>query len=219
MRMPNCKVPIGAAVVLLCSSIPSRSAPIVTLHGIRRLSRSELDAAPTISITGIVTLARTNPPYLVLQDSTDVAAIATEDLKNPLPEVGQCLAVRGVAVAGRLSPIIRAGPEGLHIEQLGRTALPTALRLSPLELLGGRYEYRRVEIEGLVRAVRDDEGYLRAEIGTVVGRITLMVAAAHSITSLSVQLPEGARVRIRGVVTSIVNSHGQWVGCVLHAAA
>lgn len=194
------------------------STHVTTLRDLRRLTGSHLAASPTVSVTGVVTLACVQPADLVLQDSTDAAAVASDDLRAlaPLPSIGEIVAVRGVAGAGRLSPVIRGGPDGLHLERLGRTNLPPALPVAAKDLLGGRHEYRRVEIEGMVRAVHAQTEPSRAEIGTGIGRVTLLLPSQPSPSPES--LPEGARVRIRGVVRSIVNPRGQWVGCILHAA-
>ncbi len=196
-------------------------AHIATLRDLRRLTGLRLEAAPTVSVTGIVTFVRSAPPALVLQDTTDAATVASDDLRGltSWPAIGEIVAVHGVAAAGRLSPVIRGGPEGLRVERLGRTNLPPALPVAPKDLLGGRHEHRRVEIEGMVRAVHAQAAPPRAEIGTGIGRITLLLPSRDSSGPLVDPLPEGARVRIRGVVSSIVNPRGQWVGCILHAAA
>ncbi|MCX7819616.1 MAG: histidine kinase [Kiritimatiellae bacterium] len=196
-------------------------AAVTTLQALRQLSQTELAAAPSVCVTATVTLARQPQKLLVVQDASGAAAVHPRELDDltPFPQLGERLILRGVAAAGRLSPAIAGGSQGLQVERLGRAELPPPLPLSPRDLVGGRYEHQRVEVEAIVRASRADRELSRIELGTGIGRVTLLAPPAPDANGLNARLPEGARVRARGVLSSIVNRRGEWVGCLLHAAA
>jgi signal transduction histidine kinase len=167
--------------------------------------------APPVAVRGTVTYLKLEGyRNLVVQDDTGGLFVRTESV--PLPNglaVGSVVEVRGDLVAGFFAPRVQAR----EIVVLGRAALPAPVRVGAEEFLSGRFDSRRVEVEGVVRsAARDDTmapPQLVLRVATPAGPIEAVV--------LGYNPGDGPRlidatVRVRGVCVAWDNGRLQLRG-------
>ena len=206
------QVVIGAAGVMpgLAGAVPaSLKTPMATLttaKQVRRLTREEADRNYPVVLRGVVTFR--DDKGFFLQDSTE--AIATnEPALAHLVVPGDFVELSGTTAAPDFAPQI----EGDHVTVLGKARLPVPLKPSFEQMASTELDSQWVEVEGIVRAARLDEGHPAVEVsvsgGTVVADLQAMPrrAAADLVDS---------RVRIRGNCGAVFNDRRQWVGVRLY---
>jgi len=202
------RIVIGAAVLMpgLAGAAPANpNGPLPTLttaRQVRRLTREEANRNYPVVLRGVVTFR--DDEGFFLQDSTE--AIATnEPALARLASPGDFVELRGTTAAPDFAPQI----EGDHLVVLGRTRLPVPLRPSFEQMASTELDSQWVEVEGIVRAARLDEGKTALEVSTGNGRAQALVPAM--LLSEGMKLVD-SRVRIRGNCGAIYNERNQWVG-------
>lgn len=226
------------ATGLAVAPAPGAGSVLTSAGAVRALTEAELAAGPAVRLSGVVTYHEAATGLTFLQDETAGVAIAAGVPSRLAAEVraGRRLVVRGVAARGSYAPVV-TGPAGTppEVELQGADGWPGPVATNLEDLLGGRHDGRWVQMRGTVRAVAarefapDSEGGTDApeagrpvgalrlvlELGTAAGRFTVIVpweAGRPPPTGLA-----DARVRVEGVLGSIVNRWGQWVGLLLYS--
>lgn len=200
-----------AAVLLLAGAV---RADVRTAAELRSMSDRDARRRMPVTLHGVVTFANKESGDLYIQDPTGGCAIRPDAVRamKTLPSLGAMVEVSGVTEGGHFVPVVAAGPEGLRLTGIGESDPPAPVLLSSVDLEGGEFDARRVAVKGVVRTIRTDRRTLRLELGTRVGRLTLLVPDAADQPHAHLL---NARVRAEGVLRAIANSRRQWVGNML----
>ena len=198
------------AAALACAASPPAVTPIADLL---RTEPSPVyqPPSPRAAVLGTVTyVKRTGGRNLTVQDDTAGLFVRTDFI--PLPgglTVGSVVEVRGELVTGFFAPRLQAN----EIIVVGRAELPAPTRVGAEDFLSGRFDCRRVEIEGVVRsAAREDTmtpPQLLVKVATTAGPIEAIVLGygPDDIGRLV-----DATVRVRGVCLAWDNGRLQLRG-------
>ena len=173
---------------------------------VRALSRAEAATRLPVELNGVVTYADETWQHIFLQDPT--GALYVRGWQTGL-RTGDTVRVNGVTDPGSIAPMVIEAV----VEKTGHTNLPAPLRVDLRRLLSEVYDCSLVELEGIVRAVDDQPATvllkLMNEQGTFEASLPGLADRAY-LRGLT-----GARVRIRGVCTGILNDRDQWIGVQL----
>lgn len=212
--------------------------PLASARQVRALSAEEVAGQPPVRMRGVITFHEPETGITFVQDDTAGVAISA-GTPSRLPaelQVGSRVEVEGAVARGSFAPVV-SGRDGAPpaVAVLGFAAMPAPLNGSIEVLLGGVNDGRWVELGGTVRLVearpfaqeteeprengavgkaRAPTLRLRIELGTIAGRFTLIIPWNEGRT-LPGELLD-SRVRVRGVLGSIVNRWRQWVGLLLY---
>ena len=118
---------------------------------------------------------------------------------------GDLVELRGVTAPGRYSPIVNLG----ELKVIGKGELPNPRRVSIEELVSGRLDCQWVEVKGTIHRASEDWGHLLFELANGLSR--LKVRVLQYVKGVENQFID-AKVRVRGVVGSVVNAKGQLTG-------
>ncbi len=164
--------------------------PLTLIEQIHELEPADLQKAPAVRISGIVTCSFPEHKSATVQDSSRGIWV---DLNacDAAVHVGDFVTIEGNAIAGEFSPFIRAS----HVTALGAAPLPDPVPAASEQLIDGSLHCQYVEVEGYVSEVHGDVVTLRMRSGRA--KIRLEDA---SVAMLRQTL--GAIVRIRGCLFS-----------------
>ncbi len=152
-----------------------------------------------VAVTGVVTTAEPNwNGQFFVQDAT--GGIFVSNLDGREPAVGDVVEVSGITDSGHFAPIIRL-PDWLVV---GKAALPEAKSVAIEQLMSGAEDGQRVQISGIVRAVRREPNE-RLGVNLMAGGFRLNVFPPIP-PGLDPQLLVGAKVRVRGTAAASFNA-------------
>ncbi len=211
------------------SFLGSPASPRVStkIVDIRRLSEPEARLSLPVHFTGVVTYHDRTWGTMFVQDET--AGIYLHSGGKPIPlefstpalqtsglRYGQRVEVTGFVNPGDYSSYV-VNP---HIRVLGAGKLPTPSRLPFERLASGLEDCSWIEVEGIVRSVRDagieasnSKWHLLLEVAAMGGRLRAWIPNWIDLP-LPLSLVD-AHVRLRGVCGTIVNGRGQMLGIEL----
>lgn len=232
---------VGASLVFAwptTAAVARDAGTLVNARQIRSLTSDEIAPSPSARVQGVVTFHEPETGLTFVQDETaGIAIVAGTPSQLPANvRAGMRVEVAGAVAQGNFAPVL-AGREGKPpvVAVLGEAAMPAPLSVGIEELLGGANDGRWVELRGTVRFLaprpfapetdesRDDGAIgtppaptlrLSLELGTTAGRFTVIIPWT-SDRAPPVELLD-SRVRVRGVLGSIVNRWRQWVGLLLY---
>src|ERR1035441_5625345 len=164
------------------------------------LSLSAAQAAHriNISIEGVVTAAETNwGGRFFVQDST-AGVFVDNSSGTPQPVPGDVVAVTGTGHPGGYAPVVSRP----HWKKLGTAPLPEAKVVATDQLATGAEDGQRIEISGVVRAVRTTGSKLEVEMVSDGYRLRVYPPIP---TGLDVQSLVGAKVRVKGTAAASFN--------------
>jgi signal transduction histidine kinase len=164
------------------------------------LSLSAAQAAHriNISIEGVVTAAETNwGGRFFVQDST-AGVFVDNSSGTPQPVPGDVVAVTGTSHPGGYAPVVSRP----HWKKLGTAPLPEAKVVVTDQLATGAEDGQRIEISGVVRAVRTSGSKLEVEMVSDGYRLRVYPPIP---TDLDVQSLVGANVRVKGTAAASFN--------------
>jgi signal transduction histidine kinase len=222
----------------MTAATAGEAGPLVNARQIRTLAPAKNEQPPSARVQGVVTFHEPETGITYVQDDTGGIALAAGKPSQLAANVraGMRVDVQGVAAQGSFAPVLagRAGkPPAVTV--LGPAAMPAPLSVGIEELLGGKNDGRWVEIRGTVRFLaarpfapeigEDPEDgtigttpaptlRLSLELGTAAGRFTVIIPWTPDRPPPDRLLD--SRVRVRGVLGSIVNPWRQWVGLLLY---
>jgi hypothetical protein len=112
-----------------------------------------------VLVTGVVTAADPNlRGRFFVQDST--GGVFVDNVGGRRPEPGEVVVVSGITHAGAYAPIITAP----QVRRIGTGPLPLAKAVPIERLMSGAEDSQRIEVSGLVRAVRVEGARLDIEL-------------------------------------------------------
>ena len=150
-----------------------------------------------VRVRGIVTAADPSlKGRFFVQDSTGGVFVNNDNA--PRPEPGDLVEVSGLSMVGAYAPIIMAPT----LRKLGTAALPSARPVSIEKLMSGSEDSQRIEVSGLVRAMRVDGARLVGDLisGGYRFRIYMPIPPQTDPQTLV-----GAQVRVRGTAAEAHN--------------
>jgi signal transduction histidine kinase/DNA-binding response OmpR family regulator len=199
--------PAGMVAVLACLAgcarfaPTTRSGPLTSVQQVRGLGTQAIHAP--VLLRGTITYSDRSLQLLFLQDSTGGVRVEGLPVDNGDLRPGRFVEVTGVVASEGSDPSISHA----HLRFLTETAATVdAHRVLPGDLLSGRMQYSRVEIEGIVRNTGIDN----------TGRLALLVHTSGGDVNARVWDAGGARyrplvdaqVRARGVLATSMDARG-----------
>ena len=190
-----------ASVVLLVSGSGAAApepAPLTTAAAVLSLDARKASGKLPIAVTGVVTAAEADwRGQFFVQDET--GGVFVEDYSPAGPQPGEVVEVTGVSHPGAFAPIISAP----QVRRIGTAPLPPA-KLVPIEdLMSGVEDGQRIEVTGVVRTARIDEGRLTMDLAVSGYRLQVFVHAPAGLVPGSLV---AARVRVRGTAAAHYNT-------------
>ena len=198
--------------------MPGAPAPaaITTVAALRNLPADRAAQALPVQITGVVTYVDPIWRLLFIQDRSAGIYVKYSGSRTDLRE-GARLRLTGISSPGNYAPIIVAP----KFEAEGAGALPVPIRASSEEAAAGLLDSQFVSIEGIVHPLKFAEQpshpVFTFELYTSLGQVHVFTAPGFA-DARSARTLEDARVRIRGVFSTIFNSRRQLVGYQLEVA-
>ena len=186
---------------------------ISSTHAVHSLSATEAARGLPVKFRAVVTFYDVPTQSLFVSDPTGAIYLwAPKDRVLPVT-TGTLVEVNGVTEPGDFAPIVTK----IHLRVLGQSHHPlAAARVTVLELASGLYDCRRVELEGLIRAVSRAGPMVEMKIATRDGAI---VALTPARPGENYERLIDARVRVRGVAAVEYNIHRQMTGSHLFVAS
>jgi signal transduction histidine kinase/DNA-binding response OmpR family regulator/HPt (histidine-containing phosphotransfer) domain-containing protein len=204
----------AAAVVMAACQGPQSGTPTIltTVRQVRELPAAEAERGYPVRLSGIATYYHAESKTLIVQTGDDGVFVDTARTRVRVTP-GREVAVEGVTGPGDAGSIVVA----TSVRDLKPGALPPAERVSPAQLLSGRFLYRRVEAEGIVRSsVRENDGSLTLNVaqgGLVIQARITATGAEFGDTYVD------SRISIRGVAHTTFDMLGRPVRLQVLAAA
>jgi PAS domain S-box-containing protein len=191
---------------------PAGRTPLTNARELRALSRDEADRARPVRVSGVVTGVNMTLGIVFMQDKTGGVFVRAPN--QPLPVTrGQQLTVRGVTSGGDFAPIVT----NAILEPGAPGKLPAPVPVTAEDLTSGRLEGLWAELEGKVRPIESTlPDFFTFKLATNIGPI-VEVGAADLPPGMSLEQLVDARIRVGGVLGSIVNAEGQVAGRRLSA--
>jgi len=171
-----------------------RAKPLTTAAEIRRLAAQPLSPTP-VQLTGTVTYIDGILGQVFLEDATGGVRIQNFSL-DPRLDAGDRIELTGTVVAGGSNPLVAR--QGVRI--LSRGALQVAPRATSSALTSGNLQFRRVEVEGVIRTASIDHSG-RLVLSTRVGALDLK-ALVRDVSGGDYRSFSGAKVRMAGVLAA-----------------
>ena len=201
---------VAVALILTCAVV-SRGAqaeasrarlPLLTrIDQVHRLTLEQAKQSYPVRLQGVVTYYNLGSGDLFLQDAT--GAIWMPPPQQPALRPGQYIEVLGTSQPGNFASDVQ--PTRIRI--LSETSLPRPRRISGTELIAGRRDCWRVEVDAVVRSAAAYGGGLMLDVTTGPAQFKAFVPDVRLIPEDLV----GARVRIRGTSGGFYNRKSQFV--------
>ncbi len=202
--------------------IQAKETSVITnLAQIRALSREEANKAYPVRVQGVVTWQQSANMAFIIDDGRQAVYVDTEaakrkgvwaggDLPISATEPGALVEVEGLTDPGGYAPIV----VGVKSKRIGfGTQAPRHLEME--QLLSGSADALWVEVDGVVQSVVQDKMQIRGLRLLVAGH-ACRVTFEHSRGLNSTNLLD-AKVRLRGVLTSVYNLRSEASGLKLSA--
>lgn len=189
----------------------SAALPVLTTAlQVEQLTQEEARRGYLVHLKGVITWASDLHNSIVLNDSTRGVFVSTREawVWDP-PRVREAIEINGVTVQGAFAPyiVLRSA------NRLGIQSMPTPLKPTWEQLIGGSFDCQYVEIRGLVTGIEDSHLFLIMPGGK------LDVDIRPSFSGYSSTLLHTV-VRIRGVMFAkwdqlnhqVMTDHPLWIG-------
>lgn len=212
----NCGVPfprlLVATLILACASLAAAAEERLLTKAIevRSLTPAEAESGIPVRLRGIVVFVE-GISSIFIQDETSTTFFRVR-VPPQLPKVGDEIEIETKTRMGLYLP----GLDYSVVRVLGRKPLPPGIPVQYDDLHFGRYHYRRVTVEGVVRSVvplvdaRNKRSRVRLALGSRV--IEVRVEALPQAQSLV-----DCKVRISGLAGGMINTvRRQLVAPALH---
>jgi signal transduction histidine kinase/CheY-like chemotaxis protein len=195
----------------------SPSGVLTSVQSVRGLTSDEAEIGRQVSLTATLTYYAATARKLYVQDSTGGIFLDISRVDPGTIRAGDVLQIKGQTARGDSSPIIVVA----SLDDAGAGTLPVARPASVDDLMSGRFADQFVEASGIVRSGSSVMGngpiqYTDVEIALDVvtggGRFTALVANRNQVEIDSLV---DARVRFRGVASTIFDSQGRPVRATL----
>lgn len=197
------RFPFGAALALLLAAAPGFGAPAGVLTraiDVRSLSVEDAAKGLPVELRGVVVFFE--PASVFIQDETSTIYFRPDALGNL--QVGDVVEVKGRTRMGLFLPGIDTSPFTI----VGRAPVPPGIPATFDDLASGRYHYRRVAVEGVLRSITPIDG-TRSLVRLALGmrRVEIRIEAPPDATRALID----SRVRISGLAAGRINERRQLV--------
>jgi signal transduction histidine kinase/ActR/RegA family two-component response regulator len=180
---------------------------LTTAAEVHALPPEEARSGFPVRLRGTVTFYDPGWGNLFVQDRTTGIYIDLRGKPAPQVRAGQEVEVDGVSGAGDFAPVVSATRIGV----LGPGTMPAPDTPGIDALLHGHYDSRWVEVSGVVQAVSEEASHRILEMAEGTHRFRVRVLAPLSELRGLVD----ARVRVRGVCSTLFNQKRQIFGIAL----
>ncbi len=183
-------------------------ADLTTIAAVRALSAEQASKALPVNIAGVVTYNDPQWRHLFIQDATGGIYVKYSGSLVELAQ-GERIAVRGITNPGDFAPVIVAA----RFVDLGKGKLPQSITLKPENALAGTLDSRLVEVEGVIHPMKlgEETSHLTFELYSPFAQVHVYTGPNFASLPYLHEL-EDAKVRARGVLSTIFNSRRQLVG-------
>jgi PAS domain S-box-containing protein len=178
---------------------------------VRALSKVEAERGYPVRLRAVVTYADPADNLLFIQEGTD-GLYVHPSYRDLGVRPGDSVIVEGFTAPGGLAPIV-VEP---RLVRLGGTRLPEPRPSSASILTTGADDCRRIELSGIVRAVRFVGGGAEVSLFAEGHRVQVVVPLGSA--SGGVLPAVGSRLRVRGVGGTRFDWHGQFLGTSVFVA-
>lgn len=170
---------------------------------VRELTPTEVAGGADVRLEGVVTWSNPRSMVFFMQDSTGGLRVIRPNADELPPLLGAHVRVEGSTSAGGFAPQIKAKV----VHEIGEIGLPTAKKISLEQALTGIEEAQWVEISGYVFGVRREAGWIRVDLSTNAGPMSVRLPGGAEVGDL-----EGMVAVFEGVVTAVTNEKQKLVG-------
>jgi len=201
--------PPGAEAPAAAAGPRSRPGPVglvTTAAELRALTAHEARQGRRVRLRAVVTYYDPGWSMLFVQDPTGGVYVDVNGQPAFGLEAGHLVEVEGLSDPGDFAPQV-VEP---RIRVLGRGPLPPARPSSGDRLFTGRLDSQWVEVEGVVRAVRQEEDRLWLELAAGLYRFSVHAPGLWDPVMLAALVD--ARVAVRGASGTLFNDRRQLVG-------
>jgi len=197
----------SAAVTFGKETAPRPSSVLITTASqIRSMTIEQAKQGRPIHLKGVITYYDPDEPDLFIQDSSAGIWVNLEVVKPNVPiRVGDLVEIDGVTEAPDFAPQVG----GAAFKVIGRAPLPTARRVSFVQMSSTQEDSQRVEVEGIVHKVSKRGNLLYLEVTTADGQV---IGRLPSYERQELLPLVDAKVRIRGTCRAQFNSANQMTG-------
>lgn len=172
--------------------------PITSAAAVLSLTEEQASRQLKVSVRGVVTAAEADwKGQFFVQDGTGGVFVENQGKAGPTP--GEVVTVDGVSHPGAFAPIISA-PQW---RVTGRAPLPEPKQVLVENLEAGVEDGLRVEIAGVVRTARIEQGRLVLQLAIGGYRLEVFARVPPDVTPASLV---AARVQVRGTTASHYNN-------------
>ncbi len=191
----------------LSSPPPIRRERILgDLADVRALDKEEAARWVPVDFEGVISAVQVPYQFFFIQSGKEGIFVDAYDQSVAHLQAGQRVRIRAFTASGDFAPVL-AHP---RVDVLGLVPMPPAQPVDPEEALTGTYDSKWVEIEGQMRPFEFNSPYWRFNMVSPAGLIKGTLVNVQDPSQLE-QLVD-AKVRARGVFTTIVTNEGVLVG-------
>ena len=188
------------------AGVAKTNQTLTRIADVLRLTKVEAAHGLPVRLQGVITFAdpEWHNAYLQGPDGAVYVDSTQGDVRS-----GQWVELTGYTAQGGFAPEVG----DVTIRALGLTNLPAPAKVTLGDLADGHWDAHWVEIEGVVRQVRDEWGHLTFSVTTTQGRFRAV------ILNTGKQPPPinliDALVSVRGACSTELNPRGQFSGVTL----
>lgn len=181
--------------------------PVLTqVRQVRGLTTQEAERAIPVTLRGVVTYYGGPGWEMFVQDPTGGIYVDTGDTPYSVHS-GDLVELRGHTASG-FAPEIKSD----EIHALGKEAMPSTRPATFAALATGKEDSQWVEIDGVVRNVRETENQTNLDLAMEGGRVTVRLPEWDPAAKMLVD----AKVRLRGACGAVFNRNEQLIGLNLY---
>jgi signal transduction histidine kinase len=180
---------------------------ITRIADVLRLTKVEAAHALPVRLQGVITFAdpEWHNAYLQGPDGAVYVNLKQGDVRS-----GQWVELTGYTAQGGFAPEVG----DVTIRELGLTNLPAPAKVTLGDLADGHWDAHWVEMEGVVRQVRDEWGHLILSVTTTEGRFRAVIPNPGKQPP-PINLID-ALVSVRGACSTELSPRGQFSGVTLN---
>ena len=202
--------PVFDEALVLGTNNPAKSSQVLTTaESIRRLPADQARLEKPVQLQAVVTYNDPIERIAFLRDKTAGIFVWSNDLNSKLLP-GDQIKLNGITGPGDFAPMVI--PTSIEVLRRG-TPLPKPGQYSDEDIFAGREDSQWVELEGIVRDNKFDSGQRSLLISHNGYRFRVLFPGNHQLSSSYIN----ARVRVRGVCSSVFNSTRQLLGIQVYA--
>lgn len=198
--LAHLRFPLRLALAIAAAVLPARAQLLTKASEVRALTVAQAEQGLPVKLRGVVVFIE--PASVFIQDDTSTTffrPIALGALR-----IGDEVEVEGRTRMGLFQPGIDTSPFRI----VGRAPVPPGIPVGYDDLASGRYHYRRVAVEGVLRSIElvdETRSLVRLTLGSRVLEVRIEAAPDRERSLVD------ARVRIAGLAAGLINERRQLV--------